>query len=89
MHLYRDVLRAAQFFQYPNERGELWRDVIVRSAREEFEANRRVADAESVTRLLVNGREALEQAIERAIARQRELIAKGQGEGPPGQAPPF
>lgn len=64
LHLYRDILRAAQFFSYPNERGELWRDTIIRSAREEFESNKFLTDPEAVTRLIVNGRSALDDAVE-------------------------
>ena len=28
LRLYRDILRASRHFTWPNEKGELWRDVL-------------------------------------------------------------
>ena len=38
LRLYRDILRASRHFTWPNEKGELWRDVLRRESRKEFEA---------------------------------------------------
>ena len=76
--MYHDILRAAQFFNYPNERGEAWRDVIVRSARQEFEANRLVTDPATIARLIISGRDALDQAIEASVGRHGHIRSLGE-----------
>ncbi|XP_059635104.1 uncharacterized protein LOC132277302 [Cornus florida] len=76
LSLYRDILRATQFFMWPDSRGVLWRDVLRENARKEFEAARFEKDPEIVTRLLIGGREAVQSAIDKLVEKQREQIAK-------------
>ena len=69
--LYRDILRAARFFTWKNERGETYRDVLTASARAEFESARFESDPVIVTKLIVTGREALDKALAAFIEKAR------------------
>lgn len=85
------MLRASLLFVWRDERGDTWRDVIRRSARGEFEAARGATDGEEVTRLLLGGRAALDDALARFLAKRRAVIEdearrregeeQGRGEG--------
>ena len=59
--LYRDILRAVRPFTWRNEHGEVWRDVLQQSARQEFEQGRHERDALMIARLLVQGRQCLNE----------------------------
>ena len=61
LRLYRDILRMARLFTWRNEKHELWRDVVVSSARKEFEQARHEKDPLLVARLLFVGRDCLNQ----------------------------
>eukprot|EP00244_Chara_vulgaris_P006383 TRINITY_DN2420_c0_g1_i5.p1 TRINITY_DN2420_c0_g1~~TRINITY_DN2420_c0_g1_i5.p1 ORF type:complete len:179 (+),score=34.21 TRINITY_DN2420_c0_g1_i5:246-782(+) len=74
--LYRSILRASRLFEWPNERGIPWREVIRQSARQEFEQARFETDPEMVARLLVGGRDALQQALERFASKQEQVMEK-------------
>ena len=76
LSLYRDILRASRFFLWPNEKGVLWRDVLRASSRKEFEDARFEQDPEIIARLLVGGRDALQQAVEKAIKKQSAQVPK-------------
>ena len=80
LSLYRDVLRATRFFAWPDARGVVWRDVLRENARREFEAARFEKDPEIVTRLLIGGRDAVQSALDKLAEKQREEIAKQQGD---------
>ncbi|CAN0847923.1 hypothetical protein LINGRAHAP2_LOCUS5247 [Linum grandiflorum] len=79
LHLYRDILRATRFFIWPDTHGVMWRDVLRENARKEFEEARFEKDPEIVTRLLINGREAVESALEKLADKQRLRIQKDAG----------
>ncbi|WCJ35061.1 LYR family of Fe/S cluster biogenesis protein [Euphorbia peplus] len=81
LHLYRDILRATRFFMWPDTRGRLWRDVLRENARKEFEEARFEKDVEVVTRLIIGGRDAVEEAIEKLVEKQRMEIEKERGRG--------
>ncbi|GBG90928.1 hypothetical protein CBR_g51533 [Chara braunii] len=68
LSLYRSVLRASRLFE--------WREVIRQSARQEFEQARFETDPEMVARLLVGGRDALHQALERFASKQEQVMEK-------------
>lgn len=92
--LYREIWRISALFDWPNERGRLWRDVLRESARQEFEAARFEDDPEIVNRLLVVGRDSVHQVAERFLAKRRKLADEAgaafrEGRGPPPGAPPF
>ena len=76
LSLYRDILRASRFFLWPNEKGVLWRDVLRASSRKEFEDARYEQDPEIIARLLVGGRDALQQTVENAIKKQSAQVPK-------------
>ncbi|KQK23769.1 uncharacterized protein LOC100843808 [Brachypodium distachyon] len=72
--LYRDILRAARLFEWPDERGVPWREALRANARREFEEARGERDPEVVARLLIGGRDAVEQALERVAEASRRAV---------------
>lgn len=63
LHLYRDILRGTKQFVWPNEQGILWKDILRQNARKEFEQARYENDPIVVTRLLLVGRDCLNQTL--------------------------
>ena len=57
IQLYREIIRTARSFYWPNEDGVPWKDVLRESARKEFEEAREERDPLIVARLLVVGRQ--------------------------------
>ena len=74
LSLYRAVWRASFLFVWRNEKGEEWRDVIRESARKEFEAARHEKDPEMVARLLLTGRDYLDQAMQKFVDKRQKII---------------
>ncbi|CAI0382432.1 unnamed protein product [Linum tenue] len=68
-------------FSWPDSRGVPWRDVLRENARMEFEEARFEKDPEIVTRLLINGRDVVESALEKLADKQRREIEKERGGG--------
>jgi len=90
LSLYRAVWRASFLFVWRNEKGEEWRDVIRESARKEFEASRHEKDPEMVARLLLTGRDYLDQAMQKFVDKRQKIIddekgAEGGGDGGAGR----
>ena len=79
LSLYRAVSRASVFFVWRDERGRLWRDVIRESARKEFDAGRLERDPEMVNRLLLTGRDALDQAVGKFLERREKIQREEDG----------
>lgn len=79
--LYRNVLRAARLFEWPDEHGYIWRRRIEESARSEFELNRHVQSGEQAAQLVVQGQQALEQVVQK-------LAQKAGYSRPPEDQPP-
>ncbi|KAI3437837.1 hypothetical protein D9Q98_000283 [Chlorella vulgaris] len=86
--LYREIWRISALFDWPNEHGRLWRDVLRQSARDEYEAARFESDPEIVNRLLVVGRDAVHHVAEKFLAKRQQLAAEAEARGPP-HGPPF
>jgi len=82
LSLYREIMRITALFDWPNERGEPWRDVLRKSARQEFEEARYEQDPEVINRLLVVGRDAVGRVSERFV----EELRKKSGGGAAGAA---
>ncbi|KAL8170215.1 hypothetical protein V2J09_022019, partial [Rumex salicifolius] len=80
LSLYRDIIRATQFFAWSDSRGALWRDVLRENARSEFEAAKYEKDPEVITRLLIGGRDAVHQALEKLAEKQRQQLQKDLGQ---------
>lgn len=78
LRLYRDILRECRHYDWPDDKGRLWRDVLKSAAREEFEQARFEQDPEIIARLLVVGRDALMQTQERFAAQRHKLNTQDQ-----------
>ena len=74
LSLYRAVWRASFMFVWKNERGLEWKEVIRESARKEFEAARHERDPEMVARLLLTGRDYLDQAMQKFHDKRQAII---------------
>jgi len=74
LKLYRDIIRACKRFTWRNEKGEVWGNVLKRSARKEFEAGRHEMDHAIILKLLITGRTALQQAEEAMEKRRATLL---------------
>lgn len=68
LKLYRDIIRASRMFTWTNESGQLWGDVLRENARKEFEQARYETDRLIITRMLVVGRDSLNQIKEKVAA---------------------
>eukprot|EP01038_Epipyxis_sp_PR26KG_P011938 gene11938-15979_t len=69
LRLYRDVVRSTRYFRFPDSNGKLWSNVLLNNARKEFEQARFENDPLIIGKLLVVGRDALNQVMEKhAIA---------------------
>ncbi|KAJ1693701.1 hypothetical protein LUZ63_010399 [Rhynchospora breviuscula] len=73
LSLYRDVLRASRFFTWPDARGVPWGEVLRENARKEFEDARFETDPEVVTKLLIGGREAVQDALDKLAVAAKKL----------------
>ena len=90
LSLYRAVWRASFMFVWKNERGVEWKEVIRESARKEFEAARHERDPEMVARLLLTGRDYLDQAMQKFLEKRQKIIDAEEHKdagGPPRGAP--
>ncbi|EIE25011.1 hypothetical protein COCSUDRAFT_52744 [Coccomyxa subellipsoidea C-169] len=80
--LYRDIWRYSRLFVWSDERGALWRDSIRDSARKEFELARHQTEPEVVTRLLLTGRDCVQQTVDKFMKKRQDLI-NAQAKRPP------
>ena len=78
LQLYREILKAAKHFTWADKDGKIWRDKLVASARKEFQDARYEKDPEIISRLLIGGRNALEQVTDRMAIKARKLIDEEQ-----------
>jgi hypothetical protein len=75
--LYRDILRACRLFVWEEPgSGQPWGKVLAGSARKEFEQARHERDPMIIHQLLVGGRDALTQTLERVHQKQQSLLAQ-------------
>jgi hypothetical protein len=72
--LYREIFRYSNLFVWKDERGRIWRDVIRKSAREEYEAARFEQDPELINKMIVTGRDAVQRTIESFKKRREQII---------------
>jgi hypothetical protein len=59
--LYREILRTAKAFHWCDEKGVPWNMKLKAEARKEFEASREEKDPLIIARMLVTGRECVQQ----------------------------
>mmetsp|Transcript_7498 Transcript_7498/g.31030 ORF Transcript_7498/g.31030 Transcript_7498/m.31030 type:complete len:94 (-) Transcript_7498:104-385(-) len=76
IRLYRDILRTCKHFHWCNEHGEPWNQVLRRNARKEFEEARHERDPLLVARLLVVGRQCLDDAQRKFDTAQRKIVER-------------
>ncbi|KAK9797725.1 hypothetical protein WJX73_000396 [Symbiochloris irregularis] len=74
--LYREVLRTSRIFIWPDNEGNLWKDVIASSARQEFEAARGIQDPQMIAQLVINGRSYLQDALDKVSQKQSEAAVQ-------------
>ena len=79
--LYREVLRHSNLFRWKDVQGNEWRDVIRRSARQEFEAARYEQDPGLVSKLIITGRDAVLRTVEVFLKKRQELGADDKPRG--------
>ncbi len=73
LKLYRDILRTTRLFTWPSPQGGTWRDVLRANARHEFEQARLETNPETIARLLVVGRDCLNQVRDKFIDKAKQL----------------
>lgn len=88
LSLYRAIWRATRWFEWPNAEGVPFRETLRASARSEFEAARGERDPELITRMLVVGRDALAQAMERLATQAAKPPPRPGAGGGGGPRPP-
>lgn len=71
--LYRHIWRYSRLFVWQNEQNKPWRDVLRESARQEFELARHEQDPELVSRLIVSGRDAVHQVVDKFMAKRDQM----------------
>ena len=79
--LYRTALRASRLFGWRDEAGAPWAEVLRASCRQEFEQARSETDPALISRMLIVGRDAIDQTLERYRARAEQLLVEEQGRG--------
>ena len=73
LKLYRDILRATKLFTWPNEKGQLWSEILQKNARREFEQARHESDPKIITKLLFVGRDCMNQTTERYLKAAKKI----------------
>lgn len=68
-------------FTWKNTDGRVWADILKENARKEFEQARYERDPEMISRLLVVGRDALNQTMEKATEMSKRQPGPGSGSG--------
>mmetsp|Transcript_8246 Transcript_8246/g.25515 ORF Transcript_8246/g.25515 Transcript_8246/m.25515 type:complete len:92 (+) Transcript_8246:50-325(+) len=76
IRLYRDILRACRHFHWCNDKGEPWNEILRRNARKEFEEARHEKDPLLVARMLVVGRQCLDDTQRKFDATQRKIAER-------------
>mmetsp|Transcript_19565 Transcript_19565/g.24672 ORF Transcript_19565/g.24672 Transcript_19565/m.24672 type:complete len:111 (-) Transcript_19565:57-389(-) len=61
LSLYREILRTTKAFHWCDERGMPWNTRLRQEARKEFEASREETDPLIIARMLVTGRDCVQQ----------------------------
>lgn len=86
LSLYREILRYTSLFDWKDDQGRIWRDVLRESTRKEFEAARFEVDPELINQLLVVGRDAVHRVTEKFIQKREKIIEK---QNAPREGQPF
>ncbi|GAB9469163.1 hypothetical protein Gpo141_00006451 [Globisporangium polare] len=73
LRLYREILRTARNFHWPNEQGELWSTVLKKNARLEIEGARYETDRETISKRIIVGWECVKEVRTKFQEKQSEL----------------
>eukprot|EP00761_Pharyngomonas_kirbyi_P011103 gb/GECH01011127.1/.p1 GENE.gb/GECH01011127.1/~~gb/GECH01011127.1/.p1 ORF type:complete len:246 (+),score=52.42 gb/GECH01011127.1/:1-738(+) len=73
LRLYRECLKKAEKFQWTDENGVLWSDILRLSVREEFDTAKDENDPAVISRLILNGREAIDNVMNQFALRRAAL----------------
>ena len=71
--LYRDVIKIARKFYWRHNNGKEWSEILLKSARKEFEENRDLLDSAELGRRLVIGRQAIIELDEKINKTHHEM----------------
>lgn len=71
--LYRDAIKLCKKFFWMRDDGKEWSDVLLKSARKEFEENRDMQDTAEVGRKLVAGRQALIEIDDKVLKVKHDM----------------
>jgi hypothetical protein len=71
--LYRHTVKTCKKFFWRNHDGRLWSEILLKSARNEFETNRNLMDSAEVGKQIVIGKQALIELDEKIIKVQSDL----------------
>ena len=63
--MYREVMKMTQRFTWNNEDGEPWKDILQKTARQEFEGLREETDSVKVGKFLLTWRESVQRIHEK------------------------
>lgn len=74
IRLYREVYKYAGKFQWRNEKGELWQDIIRRSARKEFDLSKSETDPFLIMKMMVTTRECMSQLDHKLVEAQTAFV---------------
>ena len=61
LSLYREILRTAKHFHWADQTGQPWNNKLKAQARKEFEESRRETDPLIIARMIVAGRDCVQQ----------------------------
>lgn len=79
LKLYREVVKFCGQFDWENDQGKIWKDVLRKSARKEFEESAEETDPVILYRMVVTTRDAMTQTKEMLI-RQYAVLHGIEGE---------
>jgi hypothetical protein len=71
--LYRDSIKLSRKFFWRNNDGREWSEILLKSARKEFEENRNLLDTAEVGRKLVLGRQALMELDDKVLKVKHDM----------------
>jgi hypothetical protein len=74
LRLYREVYKFTYKFDWCNEKGELWRDVLRKSARREFDLSKDENDYIHVMKMMVTTRECMVDLQEKIFETHMRLV---------------
>lgn len=65
LSLYREIIRTAKHFHWADEKGRPWNKLLRDNARKEFESSKDEKDPLVITRMIITGRDCLQQVQNR------------------------